>query len=72
MDLIRKGDVQKLLMQIPPDFKLAEINGQATSVFDPTKLPEIDRNNPDSFDVFTNTPVPPVRYCNGRLIFIIA
>ena len=27
LELIRRGDVQKLLMQIPPDFKLAEING---------------------------------------------
>lgn len=46
-------------MQIPPDFNLAEINAKATSVFDPTKLGEIDRTNPDSFDVFSNTPVPP-------------
>jgi hypothetical protein len=27
LELIRRGDVQKLLMQIPPDFTLAEING---------------------------------------------
>ncbi len=27
IELIKKGEVQKLLMQIPPDFDLAEING---------------------------------------------
>lgn len=26
-ELIKRGDVNKLLMQIPPDFKLAYING---------------------------------------------
>jgi len=26
-ELIRRGDVHKLLMQIPPDFNLAYING---------------------------------------------
>jgi hypothetical protein len=33
-------------------------------VYDPRKLPkEIDREKPDSFDIFTNTPIPPVS-CN--------
>jgi hypothetical protein len=26
-ELIKRGDIQKLLMQIPPDFDLAHING---------------------------------------------
>lgn len=30
-ELIKRGDVQKLLMQIPPDFDLAYINGVRNS-----------------------------------------
>jgi hypothetical protein len=58
-------------MQIPPDFKLAEIHGvikktyfinlqEATKVFNPAKV-TIDENNPDSFDIFSGNPIPTVR-----------
>ena len=29
-------------------------------VFDPRKLPEFNKDDPNSFDVFTNTPIPTV------------
>ena len=37
-ELIRRGDVYKLLMQIPPEFNLAYINGHATGIYNNTKL----------------------------------